>query len=1321
MSQRLNRQRQLASDRLHRARFDRLLQRAERRHRRVRHPVPLPVDLLPPPSPQPITPPLTPPSPFLLPLNIDDIIEWLDERDDFYGHTLRYAVHFERLAAYQTDADTIEDILDVLLNLVRAAAHAPLFGLYVFTTLEMDDHFTSLPFRPLLAYTGAAILDLIASMSVSGGWGIDATPLVCEFFIARAVVGDHRVAMDRLRHIRAASNTRHRNIRRARNLQQARFVNVMRRAAPPPVGGRTSGVHPTQFPGTRDFQWALRLYYDEKYAETCVVFTILCALRLNASSAFAKNIHRGKVKFWHTHIPPRAIDELYEELQTECGAVRVDQFHLLNTLLQCFHACTLHAMDERGNVLFTDESIDGVPCVHIMVYQGHCVLVSNVGLALFGDARKRCHICLASYSHHGGLMHTCAPKCCRCRQTRCASDGTTTTCEHCNVVFTSHYCFSGHLENGVCDTHFFCPDCKIYSSRFLRDDLPHECDKIYCFKCRDVRSIVHQCFLQRKDYATEFTGVFTYDFETCVRYTDILLPISVSVHVRCGGHVTSDDYADMCTCRDPIVLFEDGADIGEKFAEYLVTHCNGMVGIAHNMSGFDGHIVLIALLNRGYHMVRYVCVGSKIVYMTLALCVDGVEVSRIHFKDSLRFLRGSLRQLCRSFDVDAPKTYFPFRFMNEVEGCWAYEGAVPGKEYFYESDADFDTWYARMLLRPYNFRAELIRYCQLDSTCLTDIIMKFDRSYFLEFGIRPFMNQSIHTMASLSLAVFRKHYLVPGTLLAFNKRFDLLAPTILLHEQLCYYKSLGPNIRIADNGFAYSTTSNEVWFLRVCGFHGCTQCYLHDERNLTFDSTMGEAELLLNALETEQSHVYFVRQCEVVIPPYDGVDCVARLPINPRDALYGGNTQVLQYYAEPEGDGELCYVDYNSLYPFCMKKMFPSGECTVYRDENIDVDSVFGLIKCVILPPNTLLHPIIPIRIGQKLVFPLCFTCARAPNVDGVTHCNHTDEERALHGTWPSPEIQFALTYGYTIVRLFEVQHYARREPLFREFILHALRLKYRNSAPPRGIPLDTFLTQLREESGICIDTMVLDETSKLIGKELNNSNWGKYAQHHSDTRKIILTECERDVRLFQHLLSCGSEEITQITCLGDRKELTIRTHDQYTTTAAEHVNETVASFVTAYARILLSQALQAVGDQAIYCDTDSVVYRARDCTLPTSLMLGELKDECEGMRILRFVALAPKTYCIEMWHEAKERVVSTLHMKGLRKSDTQHVTFDQLHNILVTGESEYFTISQILRTRHHELFTKSGAKILRAGRFDKRSDFGNFQTRPFGHIDLAP
>ena len=73
-------------------------------------------------------------------------------------------------------------------------------------------------------------------------------------------------------------------------------------------------------------------------------------------------------------------------------------------------------------------------------------------------------------------------------------------------------------------------------------------------------------------------------------------------------------------------------------------------------------------------------------------------------------------------------------------------------------------------------------------------------------------------------------------------------------------------------------------------------------------------------------------------------------------------------------------------------------------------------VRCKVLPPQNFIHPVLPIKINGKLMFPLCFKCAE--NTQQSTNCIHTAEERMLRSTWVSLELEKAVEKGYRIIEI---------------------------------------------------------------------------------------------------------------------------------------------------------------------------------------------------------------------------------------------------------------------------------------------------------------
>ena len=93
------------------------------------------------------------------------------------------------------------------------------------------------------------------------------------------------------------------------------------------------------------------------------------------------------------------------------------------------------------------------------------------------------------------------------------------------------------------------------------------------------------------------------------------------------------------------------------------------------------------------------------------------------------------------------------------------------------------------------------------------------------------------------------------------------------------------------------------------------------------------------------------------------------------------------------------------------------------RDACLDMQAMLlkdGLMKCSILPPRRLFHPVPPFSFNKRLLFCLCRSCAMEQN--RTEDCTYeTVAERALTGTWVLDEIRLAVQKGYELVEVHEV------------------------------------------------------------------------------------------------------------------------------------------------------------------------------------------------------------------------------------------------------------------------------------------------------------
>ena len=200
--------------------------------------------------------------------------------------------------------------------------------------------------------------------------------------------------------------------------------------------------------------------------------------------------------------------------------------------------------------------------------------------------------------------------------------------------------------------------------------------------------------------------------------------------------------------------------------------------------------------------------------------------------------------------------------------------------------------------------------------------------------------------------------------------------------------------------------------------------------------------------------------------------------LDPRDSFFGGRTNAVKLHYKAKEDEKIQYYDFTSLYPWTNKYCrYPVGHPTIITDDFQDLSNYFGLAKIKVLPPRKLYHPVLPYRSRGKLKFPLCRTCA---DTEKQCDCTCSEMERAITGTWCTPEIQMAVRKGYKIVKIYEVYHFeqsSQYDPmlgkggLFAEYVNTFLKIKQEASGFPTGCDSEEskreYIQQYKEKEGI--------------------------------------------------------------------------------------------------------------------------------------------------------------------------------------------------------------------------------------------------------------
>lgn len=106
-------------------------------------------------------------------------------------------------------------------------------------------------------------------------------------------------------------------------------------------------------------------------------------------------------------------------------------------------------------------------------------------------------------------------------------------------------------------------------------------------------------------------------------------------------------------------------------------------------------------------------------------------------------------------------------------------------------------------------------------------------------------------------------------------------------------------------------------------------------------------------------------------------DEIKLIPLDQREAFFGGRTNATKLYHKSEGEEKICYKDICSLYPYiCKYGIFPLKHSKILVGDACphDLTNIEGLVKADVLPPESLFHPVLPARFSGNLCLALCKT-----------------------------------------------------------------------------------------------------------------------------------------------------------------------------------------------------------------------------------------------------------------------------------------------------------------------------------------------------------
>ena len=297
-------------------------------------------------------------------------------------------------------------------------------------------------------------------------------------------------------------------------------------------------------------------------------------------------------------------------------------------------------------------------------------------------------------------------------------------------------------------------------------------------------------------------------------------------------------------------------------------------------------------------------------------------------------------------------------------------------------------------------------------------------------------------------------------------------------------------------------------------------------------------------------------------------------------------------------------------------------------------------LKWTFFPPYELYHPVLPHRHKGKLTFPLCQACMEVemtkPLLEKSCLCRHTPEQRTLHGTWCTPEIQKAVELGYTLIKNNEVYHFPplqRKKGPFADYVNTWLKIKLESTGYPAWATSPTdkeqYVWMYKQKEGIDLDPQLIAKNPgrKATAKHMLNRFWDKFGENlHKPT-----TEAVQHAHQLFALVSNPLIGIRQVRLSNEDMLEVVYSNLKENQPDNGRINIFVAAFTTCHARLkLYSYSWSNAYSCSNACPTltQTLSSSPPKQSIPLGDYLGEMTNErANGDVITEFTSAGLKNY----------------------------------------------------------------------------------------------
>lgn len=497
---------------------------------------------------------------------------------------------------------------------------------------------------------------------------------------------------------------------------------------------------------------------------------------------------------------------------------------------------------------------------------------------------------------------------------------------------------------------------------------------------------------------------------------------------------------------------------------------------------------------------------------------------------------------------------------------------------------------------------------------------------------------------------------------------------------------------IPVDGYAYAFGRRYIFQFHGCYWHGCRKCYgdrweeLHPHRQVPFKQLYYHTQLVREKIrQYYPDDVYEeIWECEYdqqlrergSPSPYTLLHTDV---MTDRDVFFGGRVEAFQNLciADLDKGEEIRYIDVVSHYPnICAFYRLCTGHPQRLLGPEIDMARLdpahphryFGFFRGFIVPRADDKYGGLPKKGDQdQLIF---------SNEPGV-YCGFLEE------------LYERLEHGARIEEMYEILHFDEensRVGPFYGYMAHSFRDKMEASGwddltrdtPFEGQELtDEVKAQLaeyleRENKGLCRlrpEKVEKNKGKRYMAKLRINSLWGKFVQKDSTTERIRVQDYATYFDVM-HSPKIDPRSISFHRVTDSLFECTYKWTETFVQRGAR-INPYLGASVTGWARTILHRKVREV--DAIYCDTDSVIYKHSPSRPPVTEIgagIGQWQNEFSGLRVERFYALGPKCYCLVFDRPDENGATYMIKAKGVTMHASNHamVTPDDFLRVILAN-----------------------------------------------------